>query len=121
MYEYEEGLQCQLDDPTFQIIVILMQPLSLLRNVPFWLRRTIEVHLYIEHDDPMLLSKLKHSLRDPTGCAPDQLPDDVILEAQPAAHASTTNAEDDLDEEYYQIQAEIKRNNDESDQALLLA
>ena len=118
MYEYEEALRCQLNDPTIQIIVILLLPLTDLENLPFWLKRTIEVHLYIEHNDPMLLGKLKQSLRNPTGCNADLL-DDVMPDAQ-SAHASADTEEDESDEEYHQIQAQISQNHEESDQAALL-
>ena len=68
----------------------------------------------------MLFSKLKQSLRDPTGHNLDQL-DDVMPDAQ-STHAPLKDAEvDESDEEYHQIQAEIRRNIEESDQALLLA
>ena len=119
MYEYEEGLQCQLDDPTFQIIVILMQPLASLRNVPFWLRRTIEVHLYIEHNDPMLLGKLRQSLRNPTGRHRDQV-DDVEPDV-PLMPVVYDAEEDEIDEEFNRVEAELRRNHTNDRQPLLLA
>ena len=62
MYEFNVALLCKLDDPDYEIVIVVTEPLEKLRHAPSWFRNYVTSHLYIQSDDPDLLAKLQQSL-----------------------------------------------------------
>ena len=65
MYELDEAIVCQLDDPDFKLILVTTEPTKRLINVPRWLRAYMRTNVYIESDDFEFLNKITRELPAP--------------------------------------------------------
>ena len=94
MYGFNVALLCKLDDPDYEIVIVVTEPLEKLRHAPSWFRNYVTSHLYIQSDDPDLLAKLQQSL---TPMLDQSLltSDDVRDRLQDAKSADADDANDD--------------------------
>ena len=65
MFEFNVALQCKLDDPDFEIVLVLTASRDELSRAPRWLKAYLAAHLYIQPDDADILTKIRQSLPAP--------------------------------------------------------
>ena len=102
MFEFNQALTCQLDDPAdFRIVIILMEPLESLR-APAWFVRYVRNHLYIRSNEVRFLNKIKQGLPAPSGHCVVYVSDGAAHDGGSAARpAPDAKAERDADDEEY--------------------
>ena len=98
MYEFNVALLCKLDDPDYEIIIVLTQSLDEMRDVPNWFRNYVKSHLYIQSNDRHLLVNLRLSLAS-VMVRPLVIIDDVRDDVQDANPVDGDGDGSDLEEQ----------------------